>query len=46
MGVVGATIIACRHEMSRPQPRLASQGPRAGSRLVERIGFIWRRMGF
>ena len=49
VGVVGATIIACRHEMAgRPQPRsCVPRSPRAGSRiLLERIGFIWHRMGF
>ena len=49
VGVVGATIIACRHrDGRRPRPRSCRpKAPRAGSRiLLERIGFIWRRMGF
>lgn len=48
VGVVGATIIACRHEMAEtPASLMRPKAPRAGSRiLLERIGFIWRRMGF
>ncbi|MCG4849704.1 hypothetical protein L0P44_13680, partial [Streptococcus gordonii] len=40
--------IACRHEMSEtPASLMRPKAPRAGSRiLLERIGFIWRRMGF
>ena len=47
-GVLGATIIACRHEMAEtPASLMRPKAPRAGSRiLLERIGFIWRRMGF
>ena len=48
VGVVGATIIACRHEMAEtPASLMRPKAPRAGSRiLLERIGFIWHRMGF
>lgn len=48
VGVVGATIIACRHEMAEtPASLMRPKAPRAGSRiLLERISFVWRRMGF
>lgn len=48
VGVVGATVIACRHEMvETPAALMRPKAPRAGSRiLLERIGFIWRHMSF
>ena len=48
VGVVGATVIACRHEMAEtPAALMRPKAPRAGSRIfLERIGFIWRRMSF
>ena len=48
VGVVGATIIACRHEMAEtPASLMRPKAPRAGSRiLLERIKPLWSRMSF
>ena len=48
IGIVGATVAACRHEMAEtPASLMRPKAPRAGSRiLLERIRPLWRRMGF
>ncbi len=48
IGIVGATIAACRHEMAEtPASLMRPKAPRAGSRiLLERIRPLWRHMGF
>ena len=47
-GVVGAAYLACRRELAEtPAALMRPKAPRAGSRIfLERIGFIWRRLGF
>lgn len=48
LGIVGATVIACRHEMAEtPASLMRPKAPKAGSRiLLERISPLWRHMGF
>lgn len=47
-GITGATFLACRHALGEvPASLMRPRAPRAGSRiLLERIGPLWRRMGF
>lgn len=48
LGIVGATVLACVRELREcPASLMRPKAPRAGSRIfLERIGFIWRRLGF
>ena len=48
VGIVGATFLACRHVLREtPASLMRPRAPRAGKRiLLERIGPLWRRMGF
>ena len=47
-GIVGATYAACLRVLREvPATLMRPRAPRAGSRiLLERVGFIWRRLGF
>ena len=47
-GVAGATFLSCRHVLREsPASLMRPRAPQAGKRiLLERIGPVWRRMGF
>ena len=47
-GIVGATVVTCRHEMREtPASLIRPKAPKAGSRiLLERIRPLWGRMSF
>lgn len=47
-GITGATFLACRHALGEvPASLMRPRAPRVGGRiLLERIGPLWRRMGF
>lgn len=47
-GIVGGTVLACRHEMAEtPAALMRPKAPKAGTRiLLERIGPLWRHLGF
>ncbi|MCI1637879.1 MAG: ABC transporter permease [Bifidobacterium crudilactis] len=48
VGVVGATLLACREEMSQmPAHLMRPKSPKVGSRvLLERWRWLWKRMSF
>lgn len=48
VAIVGSAILACRSELRlSPAALMRPKAPRAGKRiLLERIGFIWKRMSF
>ncbi|MBE6469924.1 MAG: FtsX-like permease family protein [Coriobacteriaceae bacterium] len=47
-GITGATFLACRHALAEvPASLMRPRAPRVGGRiLLERIGPLWRRLGF
>lgn len=48
IGIGGSTFLSCRAVLAEtPSTLMRPKAPRAGSRIfLERISFIWRRMGF
>ena len=48
ISIVGATALACRHELQQtPSELMRPKAPRAGSRIfLERIPFVWNRLKF
>lgn len=48
LGIVGATMFACRSELAKmPATLMRPKAPRAGSRVfLERVPFIWNRLKF
>ena len=48
LGIVGATLLACRHVLKEtPASLMRPKAPRAGKRiLLERITPVWRRLSF
>lgn len=48
VGIVGATMLTCRHELREtPASLMLPKAPKAGSRIfLERVRPVWRRMSF
>lgn len=48
LGIVGATMLTCSHELREsPASLMRPKAPKQGSRIfLERIGFVWRRLSF